>query len=114
MLMAAIFGVSSMSSPPQPPGNVPDVGAHAAVYGVLAVLTVRGITDGRWREVTFAAVAAAVLVCALYGVTDEWHQSFVPGRTAEARDLVADAIGATAGATVVWAWSIVFRNRPYR
>ncbi len=112
--MAAIFGVSSMLSPPEPPGNVPDVGAHAAAYAVLAMLVLRGITDRHWRGVTFAAVISAVLVSALYGVTDEWHQSFVPGRTAEARDLVADTIGAMAGAAVVWAWSIVFRNRPHR
>ncbi len=109
--MAVIFGVSSMSRPPQPPGNVPDVGVHAVVYGVLAMLVLRGITDGRWREVTFVAVAATVLVSALYGLTDEWHQSFVPGRSPEARDLVADTVGAMAGATAVWAWSIVFRDR---
>ena len=29
-----------------------------------------------------------------YGATDEWHQSFVPGRDADVRDLVADAVGA--------------------
>ena len=30
----------------------------------------------------------------LYGVSDEWHQSFVPGRTAEWGDVRANAIGA--------------------
>jgi VanZ family protein len=43
-------------------------------------------------------VGAAVLAGSLYGVTDEWHQSFVPGRTPAADDLVADAVGSLAGA----------------
>ena len=53
----------------------------------------------------------AVLLAVGYGVTDEWHQSFVPGRTPELRDLLADAVGSTFGAGVVWLWSIVFIER---
>jgi hypothetical protein len=35
-----------------------------------------------------------VLLCALYGITDEYHQSFVPGRAPDIMDLRNDAIGA--------------------
>ncbi len=39
-----------------------------------------------------------------FGVTDEVHQSFVPGRNADLMDLVADALGASLGAVVAALW----------
>jgi VanZ family protein len=65
---------------------------HFAVYGLLAILICR-IGRG-WH----AAILGALLAAA-YGATDEWHQSFVPGRSAEFADWLADALGA-----VVAAW----------
>ena len=53
----------------------------------------------------------AVLLAVVYGATDEWHQSFVPGRTPELRDLFADAVGSAFGASVVWLWGIVLIDR---
>jgi VanZ family protein len=38
--------------------------------------------------------AAVVLCCGLYGITDEFHQSFVPGRTPDIADIRHDMIGA--------------------
>jgi VanZ family protein len=49
-----------------------------------------------------------------YGVTDEWHQSFVPGRSADAIDLVADAVGAGLAAGGLGAWGIMLRRRRAR
>ena len=110
-LMALIFTVSSTSTPPALPGGMSDVGAHAVVYGVLGVLVLRGFASGRWRGVTRRAAALAILVSALYGVSDEVHQRFVPGRNAEVRDAVADAVGASLGTGLIWAWSIVLSTR---
>jgi len=31
--------------------------------------------------------------CSLYGLSDEWHQSYVPGRQSDAMDWLADSIG---------------------
>jgi VanZ family protein len=45
-----------------------------------------------------AAAAIAAVIAAAYGATDEWHQSLVPGRTADRFDWAADAIGAILGA----------------
>jgi VanZ family protein len=59
-----------------------------------------------------AALAAAITI--VYGVTDEFHQSFVPGRSADAYDLAADAAGALAGTGACWAWGIIRRSRPRR
>ena len=112
-VMAVIFLVSGMSSPPTP-SILPDVGAHAMVYAVLGTSLLRGVADARWEQVTVRTTALAVLLAVAYGLTDEIHQSFVPSRTAELRDLIADACGAAVGAVGTWAWSIVLAGRRAR
>jgi VanZ family protein len=59
--------------------------------------------------VRIGVLATAWLIATAYGATDEWHQSFVPNRHAEFRDLQADALGACAGVIAVWAWGIIRR-----
>ncbi len=44
----------------------------------------------------------SVLFCSLYGLSDEWHQSFVPGRDASLGDWLADTIGAVLAATAIF------------
>lgn len=61
--------------------------AHLFEYGVLfALLRRAGL-----------ARASALVFCVLYAVTDEWHQSFVPGRRGAATDVLIDALGALTG-----------------
>ncbi len=75
--------------------------AHFLLYALLAALWVRALAP---REAAGArmplrgAVLAAILVCAAWGVVDEIHQSFVPGRDASPGDVVADTLGGVAGA----------------
>ena len=45
---------------------------------------------------------------------DEFHQSFVPGRSAELYDLYADAIGAIIGTAACCAWGIISRSPEQR
>ncbi len=71
--------------------------AHFAVYGLLATLLCR--LGAGWR-----AAAWAVLATSLFGVTDEWHQSFVPGRSCEVADWVADTTGAALAVTLYTGW----------
>ena len=52
-----------------------------------------------------------LMITTAYGLTDEFHQRFVPGRTADVRDLAADTIGALFGILLVWACSIVLATR---
>jgi VanZ family protein len=106
--MAGIFYVSSLSNPPAP-SNVPDVNLHALAYFGLMVLVVRAIAHGRLARVTLGVLAVAWMITVAYGASDEWHQMHVPGRTADVRDLAANAIGATAAAVVIKAWSIIKR-----
>jgi VanZ family protein len=82
---------------------------HQAAYFGLTLLLVRALARGRWSDVTRATVLGAWAIAVAYGVTDEWHQSFVPGRSAELRDLAADAMGALLAAIAVGAWSIIRR-----
>lgn len=113
-LMAAIFFASAMPSPPRLPGALPDVAAHAIGYAVLGAAMLRGVTGAEWSRVTAGAALLAVGLTVSYGLTDEFHQSFVPGRTPELRDLAADAVGAAVGTGLVWAWSIVLAVRAGR
>ena len=109
--MLLIYGASSVERPPPLPGGLSDGAAHAGIYAVLSMLVLRGfVLSGRGR-LTVAAAAAAAAVTIGYGLTDEWHQSFVQGRTADARDLAADAVGAVAGIGTAWACVIVLRSR---
>jgi hypothetical protein len=50
------------------------------------------------------ALGVAVLLAALYGATDELHQRFVPGRSADPFDWAADVVGAVAGAALASAF----------
>ena len=108
LYMAGIFVASSLSDPPIP-SDVPDVSLHEAAYFGLTLLLIRAVARGRWAGVTTWTLMVAWLIAVAYGATDEWHQSFVPNRHAELRDLGSDAIGALAGTIVVGAWSIIRR-----
>lgn len=74
--------------------------AHIFFYGVLAVLTYRGlIGEGVGKK---KAAIWALMLAIFYGVTDEYHQSFVQGREARLRDIGFDGIGAAFGSTLVY------------
>jgi VanZ family protein len=99
--MAAIFVVSGIPNMGPLPANASDKLAHFAAYGLLGVLLTRAFAGARWEGYTTSAALRAWTVAALYGVTDEFHQSFVPGRSQSVGDGVADAAGAAIGGLVV-------------
>jgi VanZ family protein len=108
LYMAGIFIASAMPNPPAP-SNVPDVSLHAVAYFGLSLLLIRALAIGTWSGVKASTLVLACVIAVAYGVTDEWHQSFVANRHAELRDLRADAIGACAAAVVVGACGIIRR-----
>ena len=68
---------------------------HAGGYAVLAALTARALV---WRgKLRLSLLAAALGLTALYALSDEIHQLFVPGRSFELRDLALDITGAAVG-----------------
>ena len=107
--MAMLFGFSSMSTLPSPPGDLSAYDVHVAAYAGLGALSARATGKGL-RDVSWRAVLAAVVLSSLYGVSDEYHQLFVPGRSFDMLDMVADIIGSIVGASAVGAWSIIRRR----
>jgi VanZ family protein len=107
LYLAFIFALSSISEPPALPQGI-DKDLHGLLYCGLGVLLVRALAGGlRGRVITARATIIAALIATLYGITDEIHQHFVPSRQVEALDVVADGIGATAGAIVLYVWGII-------
>jgi len=97
----AIFVESSISQVPALPSGFTDKDGHGLLYAGLAVLVLRAASGARWEGVTLRAAAAAVAFAAVYGITDEFHQWFMPGRTADVNDWVADCSGAAAAVAAV-------------
>jgi len=94
---AAIFAASSRSDTGIV-GRVPDWLTHGIAYGLLAALLGRALAGGFGAPLVFSAAVLSVALATAYGVSDELHQSFVPGRDASAADVAKDFLGAVAGA----------------
>ena len=101
--MALLFYLShqpSLDAPMLFPGQ--DKVFHAAVYGVLGLLLLaaqpRKAQGYSWRQ-----VGISTLIASLYGLSDEIHQYFVPGRSSEVLDWVADTVGALIAVSLL-AW----------
>lgn len=99
--MAIIFALSHQSRPPVPEVllRLSDKVLHAAEYLPLGLLLL-GALGRKSAAAAFLAWGAATL----FGATDEFHQSFVPGRDASVWDLAADAAGAALGICALTAW----------
>ncbi len=74
-----------------------DKAAHFGLFGLLAMLVVRNGFPSRRAWIAVALVS-------LFGLTDEWHQSFTPGRFMEVADWVADTLGAIVAVVVYVRW----------
>lgn len=105
-----LFVLSSFSDVPAPPSGITDKHEHFAAYGVLSSLVLRGLSGAALSGVTGGTAAGAAVIATAYGLSDEYHQSFVPGRDSSALDLAADALGASAAAGLIWAWAIIRRR----
>lgn len=110
LYMAGIFYLSARSDVAAP-ASIGDTAMHSAAYGVLGVLFVRALAGGLGARIAISTALIAALLTAAYGVSDELHQMFVPGRVADLNDVIADAIGAAIGAFACWLWGILFAAR---
>jgi VanZ family protein len=86
---AVIFAFSATPGSALPGGY--SVQAHLAEYAILAALLYLAF---RLDMEPGRAAALALLVASAYGITDEWHQSFVPLRTPDPLDWLVDTAGA--------------------
>jgi len=97
---AVLFALSAQPNPlPFLPPELflQDKLLHGLAYTVLGALLVPGFRGAGCSA--RSAVLLAVALASVYGATDEFHQSFVPGRNADVLDWVADTLGAALGAT---------------
>jgi VanZ family protein len=108
LLMAVIFGLSA-----QPRASLPDFaswdllvkkGGHMFGYALLGAAYLRGLAGSRPTAPRWRLAAVAVALAAIYGASDEFHQSFVPGRGATVVDVLIDTLGAALGVAGSLAW----------
>ena len=111
--MALIFILSAQEQLPVPEQRWLDAliekTSHSFEFGVLAYLLLRALKpEGarRWR-----LIGMCLLIAWLYALSDEFHQSFVPGRAADWSDVLFDWIGALVGA---WIWQLRWTARRSR
>lgn len=80
--------------------NYSDKLYHAGAYFVLGILL--------WRTLRYTTRSPIILALfcfgagSLFGATDEWHQSFVPGRSSDIIDWLADSIGVSLAAVCLY------------
>jgi len=94
----AIFVQSSFPSSskiPAWPGF--DKVIHALGYALLGALFYRAFNRQYPRENTYRVLLFSILATGLYGLSDEIHQSFVPLRSADGFDVLADFLGGVMG-----------------
>ena len=100
-----IFLLSSFPTLPGPPGLPLDFAfkklAHMFMYFILFRLIYRAVLLDVSHPIK-ASIVTMVLT-GLYAISDEYHQSFVPGRTSTGRDVLFDVLGATI------AWFSIFK-----
>ncbi len=90
-------------------GSLGSYAAHAVLFGVLAALVQAALWGWRLgfrlRWMTIAAVFSG-----LFGISDEYHQSFVIGRSATLADGLVDAIAATFSVALLWLCATGIKN----
>ena len=91
------------------PGNdLPDIGSfgadkliHGLAYAEMALCAILALRKSTDHSLPPFRILMAWAICLTHGIFDEWHQSFIPGRTASGGDILADVIGA-AMAIALW------------
>lgn len=72
--------------------------AHLIEYAILGILMFRALLDIKIERKK--ALIISIIFASIYGMTDEFHQLFIAGRTSTIRDVIIDTIGATIGVSI--------------
>jgi VanZ family protein len=112
--MGVIFAGSSIGSLPRIGGKATDGMAHRVAhvieFAVLGALTLRAASKD--RPITKRELIIVLIVVALYGASDEFHQRFTPGRSSEGIAVAFDVAGGLAGAWAYRWWQSRRQSRP--
>ena len=79
--------------------------AHFSIYAVLGLLVMGCAATYKGNK--FIKFNISIIIAFLYACTDEWHQSFIPGRSAQFSDVCIDTSGALLGVLIVMACLIM-------
>ncbi len=86
---------------------------HLTEYFILGLLVLRAIRAGR-PGLRLAWALAVIGIVAAYASSDEFHQSFVPGRTASIYDVMLDTTGGALSQVAVALYGLRYRRREHR
>jgi len=108
---AAIISVSSIPdlSGPELPVIPFDKTAHILEYCGFGLLTIRGAAHFLHKFSARLLYLFSLTVVAGLGAFDEWYQSFVPGRSSDIRDFLADFAGGLLAIGIFALWQRRFR-----
>jgi VanZ family protein len=111
--MAGIWVLSSQSTLPKPKGPFGiDKVQHFIAYFVLAAALGLWFSPGRWQKRKWKPFSVSAVIAALYGIIDEIHQHFVPGRDCNVWDWLADSVGAVfGGLAILFLFRTIGRDR---
>ncbi len=116
LIMAAIFLFSSIPSKEMPSFGVVDFlvkkSGHMLGYALLGFAYLRAVNAHPARSNW--AYLAALLAVMLYAFSDEFHQSFVPGRNSSIIDVAIDTAGACLGMIALKTISVLRKIVFYR
>lgn len=102
--MGFIFFVSSQPQKDIPPlFSFQDVIYHTLAYLILALYFSRALKNTNPNIPALNLIIFTIIFGIVYGISDEFHQSFVPGRSVSGFDLFIDGIGSTAGG-IIYLW----------
>lgn len=92
-----IFYLSSLQNPEIPRFEYSDKVFHALLYAGFGFILIRALhpVTHSWGRIKICLIA--LLGSILYGISDEFHQSFVETRAVEFADVIADGIGGLMG-----------------
>lgn len=74
---------------------------HLIEYGLLYMFFYRALRN-TWRVPEWQRHYTAFVIAAVYGLTDEIHQVFIPSREGKFRDVVIDAVGVSLAMFIIW------------
>ncbi|MDR1903727.1 MAG: VanZ family protein [Treponema sp.] len=109
LIIAGIWFLSSQSILPQPKDILGfDKVQHLIVYAALSMSLGLWFSENQWKNKGRTTILLLFGIASVYGIVDEVHQYFVPGRDCNVWDWAADVLGAILGAlgAAFIAWKI--------
>lgn len=109
---AVIFWLSSLPHPLPPSVSfVERKFLHGVEYAVFGILLVNALLKSFRYQALFLPAFFSLILGTLYAFSDEWHQSFVPGRTASVYDVAIDFVGLVIGTGLMAYWVTFLQQR---